>query len=127
METITIRFSGNDSGTLPSNPTLILIKDENGIKGCLETIFEPKQTIDVTEDLTKRVIDAITERDVDKILSKDVIECDVHVLDGWSYEITISKGSVTKEYDANSVSIFVYPLLRNIAKWYEIRFKGRTL
>ena len=56
---------------------------------------------------------------VNKILSKDEFpnESVFEVLDGNSYDITITKGGVKKEYYANDVTIETYPLLRYLASW----------
>ena len=69
--------------------------------------------------LPKRVLTAFTENAINKILSKDEIpnEFGMMVLDGYSYEITITKGDVCKEYSADDVSIETYPLLRYLASW----------
>ena len=67
--------------------------------------------------LPKRVLDAFTEDAINKILSKDEIpnESGMWVLDGNHYEITITKGNLRKEYDADDASIETYPLLRYLA------------
>jgi hypothetical protein len=70
--------------------------------------------------LPKRVLDAFTENAINKILSKDEIpnESGMMVLDGNSYDIVITKGSLRKEYWADEASIETYPLLRYLASWY---------
>ena len=67
----------------------------------------------------KRVLDAFTENAIDRILSKDEIpnESGMMVLDGNSYEITITKGNIRKVYSADDASIETYPLLRYLASW----------
>ena len=69
--------------------------------------------------IPKRVLTAFTKSAINKILEKDEIpnESGMMVLDGYSYEITITKGDVTKEYDADDASIETYPLLRYLASW----------
>jgi hypothetical protein len=62
---------------------------------------------------------AFSENAINKILAKDEIpnESGIMVLDGYNYEITISKGEVTKEYEADDASIETYRLLRYLASW----------
>ena len=69
--------------------------------------------------IPKRVLNAFTESAINKILEKDEIpnESGMMVLDGYSYDITITKGNVRKEYCANDVTIETYPLLRYLASW----------
>jgi hypothetical protein len=69
--------------------------------------------------IPKRVLTAFTKNAINKILEKDEIpnESYMMVLAGYSYEITITKGDVTKEYDADDASIETYPLLRYLASW----------
>ncbi len=69
--------------------------------------------------LPKEVLDAFTEKAVDRILSKDEIPnlTNTRVLDGFNYEITITKGDVKKIYYANDVEIKTYPLLDYLATW----------
>ena len=96
------------------------VKRENGFE-----VFanEHPKNKEEQQPLPKRVLNAFTESAINKILSKDEIpnESGMMVLDGNHYEITITKGNVRKEYDANDVSIETYPLLRYLASWCKRR------
>lgn len=85
-----------------------------------ELLGDQEEKQEEQPSLPKRVLDAFTENAINKILSKDEIpnESGMVVLDGNSYEIKISKGSICKEYDADDASIETYPLLRYLASWY---------
>ena len=65
------------------------------------------------------IVKELTENAIDRILSKDEIpnESGMMVLDGNSYEITITKGNIRKVYSADDASIETYPLLRYLASW----------
>ena len=128
MEKITLKFSG--SGIIVHFPeyTVVLTMDETGKHSFLE-VPDDENLSEIIPDydggpmiveLPKRVMKAFTERAIDRILSKDEISADLDmiVLDGNSYTIVITKGDLTKEYDANDCSIETYPLLRYLASWY---------
>lgn len=100
---------------------VVLTLDEKGksYKAKLENGFMGER--DVLSPLPKRVLKAFTEHAINKILSKDEIpnESGMMILDGNSYEIVITKGSLRKQYDADDASIETYPLLRYLASWYK--------
>ena len=129
MEKITLKLSG--SGIIVHFPeyTVVLTMDETGKKSFLE-VPDDENLSEIIPDynggpmnveLPKRVMKAFTERAIDRILSKDEMPSDSGwiVLDGNSYTIVITKGDLTKEYDANDCSIETYPLLRYLASWYQ--------
>ena len=119
MERIKLMFSVAPS-MFPSNGLVVVLTlDEKGknYKAKMEngSLEEQKEL----SPLPKRVLDAFTENTINKILSKDEIpnESGMVVLDGHHYEITITKGDLRKEYDADDASIETYPLLRYLASW----------
>ena len=120
MEKIQLKFSATLS-LFPGNGVgVILTLDENGKsykakKNTISSFGEQEEL----PSLPKRVLDAFTENAINKILSKDEIpnESGMVVLDGYHYEITITKGDLRKEYDADDASIETYPLLRYLASW----------
>lgn len=131
MEKIKLEFSATPSLYPTFVVTVVLTLDERGKN------YRVKRNNDFLADLTKelygkqeeqpslpkRVLDAFTENAINKILSKDEIPNDsgMVVLDGNSYDIKISKGSICKEYSADEASIETYPLLRYLASWYRKR------
>lgn len=128
MEKITLIFSARHCFDFCLNPlAVILTLDENG-KNCsldfqnpnteMETLIEDEEGEPLI--LPKRVMNAFTERVINKILVEDEIpnKSGMMVLDGFTYEITISKGNLTKEYYANDANIETYPVLRYLASWY---------
>ena len=124
MEKIKLKFSATPSLFPTSGIVVVLTLDEKGksYKAKLANeIFnsllgEQKEL----SPLPKRVLDAFTENAINMILSKDEIpnESGMMVLDGNSYDIVITKGSLRKEYWADEASIETYPLLRYLASWY---------
>ena len=124
MEKIKLEFSATPSLFPTSGIVVVLTLDEKGksYKAKLgNEIFnsllgEQKEL----SPIPKRVLDAFTENAINKILSKDEIpnESGMMVLDGNSYDIVITKGSLRKEYWADEASIETYPLLRYLASWY---------
>ena len=120
MDKIELKFSATPSMCPLNGVVVVLILDENGkyYKAKLENELLGEHI--KLSPLPKRVLDAFTESAINKILSKDEIpnESGMMVLDGNSYEITINKGGITKEYNADDVSIETYPLLRYLASWY---------
>lgn len=129
MEKIKLEFSATPSLFPTSGIVVVLTLDEKGksYKAKLgNEIFnsllgEQKEL----PPLPKRVLNAFTENAINKILSKDEIpnESGFDILDGNSYEITITKGDVRKEYYANDVEIETYPLLRYLASWCRRRWR----
>lgn len=126
MEKIKLEFSATPS-LFPSNGMVIVLtldekgksytaKYDNPLGEFANSFSANKKDL---PPLPKRVLDAFTENAIDKILSKDEIpnESGMMVLDGNSYEITITKGKVRKVYDADDASIETYPLLRYLANW----------
>ena len=130
MDKIKVKFSATPS-LFPSNGIVVVLTldekgksykikrkdflaDLNKLMGVQEEKLEKQPT------LPKRVLDAFTENAINKILSKDEIpnESGMMVLDGNSYDIVITKGSLRKEYWADEASIETYPLLRYLASWY---------
>ena len=126
MKKIQLKFSATHS-LFPSNGMVVVLTlDEKGKS--YKVIFDnplgefAKEISGKQEDLPplpKRVLDAFTENAINKILSKDEIpnESGMMVLDGNSYEITITKGNIRKVYSADDASIETYPLLRYLASW----------
>ena len=120
MEKIKLKFSATPSLFPGNGVVVVLTLDEKGksYKAKRNTIsfFGEQEEL---PPLPKRVLDAFTENAIDKILSKDEIpnESDMVVLDGNHYEITITKGDLRKEYDADDSSSETFPLLRYLASW----------
>lgn len=118
MEKIKLKFSVTPSLFPTNSMVVVLTLDEKGksYKAKRENLLEKQE---VVSPLPKRVLNALTENAINKILSKDEIpnESGFEVLDGNSYEITITKGNIRKKYDANDASIETYPLLRYLASW----------
>ena len=118
MEKIKLKFSATPSLFPGNSMVVVLTLDEKGksYKAKRENLLEKQE---VVSSLPKRVLNAFTENAINKILSKDEIpnESGFEVLDGNSYEITITKGDIRKKYDANDASIETYPLLRYLASW----------
>ena len=118
MEKIKLKFSVTPSLFPTNSMVVVLTLDEKGksYKAKRENLLEKQE---VVPPLPKRVLNAFTENAINKILSKDEIpnESGFEVLDGNSYEITITKGNIRKKYDANDASIETYPLLRYLASW----------
>ena len=118
MEKIKLKFSATPSLFPGNSMVVVLTLDEKGksYKAKRENLLEKQE---VMSPFPKRVLKAFTENAINKILSKDEIpnESGFEVLDGNNYEITITKGGVRKEYDANDASIETYPLLRYLASW----------
>ena len=118
MEKIKLKFSATPSLFPTNSMVVVLTLDEKGksYKAKRENLLEKQE---VMSPLPKRVLNAFTENAINIILSKDEIpnESGFEVLDGNNYEITITKGGVRKEYDANDASIETYPLLRYLASW----------
>ena len=121
METIKLKFSVTPSLFPLNGMVVVLTLDENGksYKAKYENEFILPDNEKEMPPLPKRVLNAFTEKAINKILSKDEIpnESGMEVLDGCSYEITITKGGKRKKYDANDVTIETYPLLRYLASW----------
>jgi len=119
MKKIRLKFSVTPSLFPGNSVVVVLTLDEKGknYKAKFENDFIGEQK--ELSPLPKRVLDAFTENAINKILSKDEIpnESGMMVLDGNHYEITITKGDLRKEYDADDVSIETYPLLRYLASW----------
>lgn len=126
MEKIVLKFSAQHCFNVLSSLTVTLSMDEKGKQFSIEN-HNPFAELNpelqgIQEDkpeLPKRVLTSFTESAINKILAKDEIpnESEMIVLDGYSYEISITKGEVTKEYDADDASIETYPLLRYLASW----------
>ena len=118
MEKIKLKFSATPSLTPANGVVVVLTLDEKGksYKAKCEDIMGNQKNL---PPIPKRVLNAFTESAINKILSKDEIpnESGFEVLDGYSYDITITQGNVRKEYYANDVTIETYPLLRYLASW----------
>ena len=118
MEKIKIKFSAKHSLIVSDSVFVVMTLDEKGksYKVKCEDLMGSKKEL---PPIPKRVLNAFTENAVNKILLKDEIpnESGFEVLDGYSYDITITKGNVRKEYYANDVTIETYPLLRYLASW----------
>ena len=126
MEKIKLKFSITPS-LFPSNGMVVVlildekgtgytVKSDNPLGELANCLSEKKKEL---PPIPKRVLDAFTENAIDRILSKDEIpnESGMMVLDGNSYEITITKGNIRKVYAADDASIETYPLLRYLASW----------
>ena len=126
MEKIQLKFSATHS-LFPSNGMVVVltldekgksykVKFDNPLGELANCLSEKKKEL---TPVPKRVLDAFTENAIDRILSKDEIpnESGMMVLDGNSYEITITKGNIRKVYSADDASIETYPLLRYLASW----------
>ena len=120
MKIIKVEFSATPSLFPLNGMVVVLTLDETGksYKADFNTSLE-KEIQKELPPLPKRVLKAFTENAINKILSKEEIpnESGMMVLDGYSYEIKISKGDIYKEYDADDASIETYPLLRYLASW----------
>ena len=118
MEKIKLEFSTQNSLVVSDSVIVVMTLDEKGksYKVKCEDLMGNKKDL---RPMPKRVLNAFTENAVNKILEKDEIpnESGMMVLDGYSYDITITKGNVRKEYYANDVTIETYPLLRYLASW----------
>ena len=118
MEKIKLEFSAQNSLVVSDSVVVVMTLDEKGksYKVKCEDLMGNKKEL---RPMPKRVLNAFTENAVNKILSKDEIpnESGFEVLDGYSYDITITKGGIKKEYYANDVTIETYPLLRYLASW----------
>ena len=118
MEKIKIKFSAKHSLIVSDSVVVVMTLDEKGksYKVKCEDLMGSKKEL---PPIPKRVLNAFTENAVNKILLKDEIpnESGFEVLDGYSFDITITKGNVRKEYYANDVTIETYPLLRYLASW----------
>ena len=127
MEKIKLEFSAQNSLNIFDSVNVVMTLDETGknytvgyddrFSEIMNKISEKQKEL---PSLPKRVLDAFTENAINKILSKDEIpnESGKVVLDGYSYEITITIGSICKKYVADDVNIETYPLLRYLASWY---------
>lgn len=118
MEKIKLEFSTQNSLVVSDSVVVVMTLDEKGknYKVKYEDLMGNKKDL---RPMPKRVLNAFTENAINKILSKDEIpnESGMMVLDGYSYDITITKGGIKKEYYANDVTIETYPLLRYLASW----------
>ena len=118
MEKIIIKFSAQHSLIVSDSVVVVMTLDERvqNYKVKYEDLMGNKKEV---RPIPKRVLKAFTESAINKILSKDEIpnESGMMVLDGYSYDITITKGGIKKEYYANDVTIETYPLLRYLASW----------
>ena len=126
MKKIQLKFSITPS-LFPANGMVVVLtldekgkgytaKYDNSLGGLDNSLSGQKKEF---PPVPKRVLDAFTENAIDRILSKDEIpnESGMMVLDGNSYEITITKGNIRKVYSADDASIETYPLLRYLASW----------
>ena len=126
MEKIQLKFSATPR-LFPANSMVVVLtldekgkgytaKYDNSLGGLDNSLSGQKKEF---PPVPKRVLDAFTENAIDRILSKDEIpnESGMMVLDGNSYEITITKGNIRKVYSADDASIETYPLLRYLASW----------
>ena len=126
MEKIQLKFSATPR-LFPANSMVVVLSLDEKVKSYTAKYDNPlgefANSLSANKKdlppLPKRVLDAFTEGAINKILSKDEIpnESGMMVLDGNSYEITITKGDLRKVYDADDASIETYPLLRYLANW----------
>ena len=125
MEKIKLEFSTRHSLIVSSSMVVVMTLDETGKNYSAKRVNVLSRKQEELPPLPKRVLEAFTENAINKILSKDEIpnESDFDVLDGNSYEITITKGGVRKDYYADDASIETYPLLRYLASWCRRRYE----
>lgn len=126
MEKIVLKFSAQSCFSMLSSLIVTLTIDKNGKQYSIENhnpfaeLYTELPGIQKNKpELPKRILSAFTESAINKILAKDTIpnESGLMVFDGFNYEITITKGDVTKEYEADDASVEIYPLLRYLASW----------
>lgn len=129
MEKIKLEFSATPSLYPVNGVKVVMTLDETGkkykarMKNSLAEIFNKlsgkKEKQPSIPSIPECVLEAFTENAIDQILSKDEIpnETGMMVLDGNSYDITITKGDKRKKYYADNVTIETYPLLRYLASW----------
>ena len=119
MEKIKLEFSASHCFNLLSKKVVVMTLDETGKNYTAEIRYNLSGNKEELPNLSKRVLAAFTENAINKILSKDEIpnETDIMVLDGYNYQIKISKGDVCKDYYADDASIKTYPLLKYLASW----------
>ena len=110
MEKIKLEFSTQNSLVVSDSVIVVMTLDEKGknYKVKYEDLMGNKKEL---RPIPKRVLNAFTESAINKILEKDEIpnESGMMVLDGYSYDITISKGGIKKEYYGSPVNLCVYP------------------
>ncbi len=124
MEKIKLEFSTRHSLIVSSSMVVVMTLDETGKNYSAKFVNVLSRKQEELPPLPKRVLESFTENAINKILSKDEIpnEFGFDVLDGNSYEITITKGGVRKDYYADDASIETYPLLRYLASWCRRRW-----
>lgn len=124
MEKIKLEFSTRHSLIVSSSMVVVMTLDETGKNYSAKFVNVLSRKQEELPPLPKRVLESFTENAINKILSKDEIpnESVFDVLDGNSYEITITKGGVRKDYYADDASIETYPLLRYLASWCRRRW-----
>lgn len=125
MEKITLKFSARHCLKPLFCLVVLLELDDNGKQYSIknESRFELEGTIPEFEgnpELPKQILESFTESAIHEILSKDEIpnKLGTAILDGPSYEITISQGNTCKKYHADDANIDTYPLLRHLASWF---------
>ena len=133
MEETKLEFSVQNSFDILNSLIVVLTLDETGKNYTVShnrhfAKVESKGKQEELPALPKRVLKAFTQNAIEKILSKGEIpnESGMAVLDGNSYQITITKGDVCKEYSADDANIETYPLLRYLACWCR-RLKNQNL
>ena len=124
MEKIKLEFLTRHSLIVSSSMVVVMTLDETGKNYSAKFVNVLSRKQEELPPLPKRVLESFTENAINKILSKDEIpnESGFDVLDGNSYEITITKGGVRKDYYADDASIETYPLLRYLASWCRRRW-----
>lgn len=92
------------------------IMNESRFEGSEDTI----PAFEGNPELPQRILESFTESAIHEILSKDEIpnESGMAILDGPSYQITITQGDICKKYYADDANIETYPLLRYLASWF---------
>lgn len=134
MSNIKIIFTGHSIWLKETTPTIVLTIDEEGNKNATVTrSFSGEE--EPGEEAPQRLLKTLTKSAVEKILSIDdipymvqpstaeidegqIIDDYVSYMDGYSYDITITKDEITKEYHADDCSVKTYPLLRYLASWF---------
>lgn len=118
---ITLKFHYNYGLGVVMSQDLILTLDETGKHCSLESEYglDIPEDVPIDDTVPKRIMRAFTAPAVLKIFAKDEIpnESGKRFEDGSWYKISITKGDVTKVYDADDASIETYPLLRYLASW----------
>lgn len=126
MDNIVLKFSAKVLSNPLSEVNLVLKKDESGKSYTVEykdphfaSFASDEQSEKKQAELMNLIMSTFTENEIDEILSMDVIPRDpeVFIFDGYRYEISITKGNITKNYFADDENICSVPLFGCLAVW----------